>query len=350
MVCNRTKRKCQLLCIIGIGLCITSLGQAKKVSSPDSPTKNTLRFRADGTFKIVQFTDIHWKGQEDEEKKNSMASIRVMNSVLDTEKPDLVMMTGDIVVSSPAQEGWRQITKPMIDRKIPWAVVLGNHDQEADMSRQEIIELLETLDFSLTCSGPQHISGYGNYLLPIKNQSNQDTAILYCLDSHAYTPIKDVGKYGWIQFDQIQWYRENSRNIQQDNLGRMLPAIAFFHIPLPEYDTVWNSGQCIGEKNEDVCCPAVNSGLYAAMLECGDVMGVFTGHDHDNDYIGSLYGIYLGYGRKTGVGNTYGKLPSGGRVILLTEGQRKFDTWIRTEDGGLTNQVECIPQKESIKK
>ena len=61
----------------------------------------------------------------------------------------------------------------------------------------------------------------------------------------------------------------------------------------------------VGEKNEEVCPGSFNSGLFAAMLERGDVKGVFCGHDHVNDFIGNYYGIYLGYAANTGFG-TYG--------------------------------------------
>ena len=35
---------------------------------------------------------------------------------------------------------------------------------------------------------------------------------------------------------------------------------------------------------EKACAPKLNTGMFAAMKEAGDVMGVFVGHDHDNDY------------------------------------------------------------------
>ena len=40
-------------------------------------------------------------------------------------------------------------------------------------------------------------------------------------------------------------------------------------------------------KGEEVVLSKINSGLFTAMLEAGDVMGVFAGHDHDNDYVGA---------------------------------------------------------------
>lgn len=52
-------------------------------------------------------------------------------------------------------------------------------------------------------------------------------------------------------------------------------------------------------------------------------MGVFVGHDHDNDFIGIDKGIALGYGRVTGA-DAYGELTRGARIIELYEDQFKF--------------------------
>jgi hypothetical protein len=72
--------------------------------------------------------------------------------------------------------------------------------------------------------------------------------------------------------------------------------------------------------------------MFHAMIESGDVMGVFVGHDHDNDYIGQEYGIALAYGRVSGY-DAYGDLERGARIIELQEGKRQFDTWIATPSG-----------------
>lgn len=103
-----------------------------------------LTFNAAGKFKIVQFTDIHWKHGS----PNGQKVLRLMASVLDKERPDLVILTGDIVTSQPAEQGWVAVTKPMIDRNINWAAVLGNHDDERDLSRAGIISLLKELPYS----------------------------------------------------------------------------------------------------------------------------------------------------------------------------------------------------------
>ena len=78
--------------------------------------------------------------------------------------------------------------------------------------------------------------------------------------------------------------------------------MAFFHIPLPEFNLASRSeDSClIGIRKEEACAPKVNSGLFTTMLELGDIMAVFVGHDHVNDYVTSWKGILLGYGRYTG--------------------------------------------------
>jgi DNA repair exonuclease SbcCD nuclease subunit len=55
----------------------------------------------------------------------------------------------------------------VIDRKIPWAAIFGNHDDENDLSREEQMKLLEWLPYSLSRSGPPDVDGVGNYVLKV---------------------------------------------------------------------------------------------------------------------------------------------------------------------------------------
>ena len=73
--------------------------------------------------------------------------------------------------------------------------------------------------------------------------------------------------------------------------------------------------------------------MFAAMVESGDVTGVFVGHDHDIDYVVAEKGIALGYGRFSGDDTTYNNLRPGVRLLVLTEGERGFETWIHERDG-----------------
>jgi len=300
--------------------------------------KKTLRFNQNGVFKIVQFTDTHYYF----DSPKSAVVIEMMNEVLDAEKPDLVIFTGDVVTLAPLEKGWRAITEPIVKRQISWAVTLGNHDDEQDQKREAILPLIKDIPYNVTLEGDKKVYGHGNYVLPIQSQlANKTVALLYCMDSNAYTSIEGVGKYGWFRRSQIDWYSQTSSRWTKKNGGTPLPALAFFHIPLPEYTQAWEKGDLepIGVKNEEVCSPVVNTGMFATMLQQGDVMGTFVGHDHVNDYVAALHGIALTYGRFSGGASTYGDLTNGARVIVLEEGKRQFTTWIRVRGGEKINEV-----------
>ena len=154
------------------------------------------------------------------------------------------------------------------------------------------------------------------------------------MDSNDYDSIAGKRAYAGFSPDQIEWYRKSSKKQSLNNHRQPVPSLAFFHIPLLEYaDLNDKSTSYIGMYNEKPCPPVLNTGMFAAMLKCGDIMGCFAGHDHDNDFVFNKLGIYLGYGRFTGSNNTYTHYENGARVIVLEQGQRKFKSWIRLKDG-----------------
>lgn len=287
--------------------------------------KPVLKFNSDSRFKIVQFTDFHF--QNDSYRSDS--AMVIAKTVIEREKPDLVVLTGDLVCTKDTRNAWLKFAQTFIDAKVPWAVMFGNHDSEYELTTEEIINTIAGLPYNVTVSGPDDISGNGNYILPIQSsKSNKTEALCYIFDSHSsFKPRTNLGDYEWIDFSQIGWYREQSATFTRQNGGKPLPAVAFFHIPFPEFKEIIGKSTTYGIQNESVCSPDINSGLYTAMLECKDVMGVFVGHEHNNNYIGCLRGICLAYGQVTGR-QCYGDIGRGARVIELHEGQRKFDSWI----------------------
>lgn len=316
--------------------------------------QHSLQFRQDRTFTITQFTDIHWKdgGELDQQSR------QLMDMVLDAEKPDLVVFTGDIIYTGfvspgtpecehPAQ-AFEQAVHAASSRGIPWAFVFGNHDSEKGITREELMNAAMSLPHTVARRGPQELSGVGNYTLQIDGSEGEPAAVLYFLDSGDHAAVEHIPGYDWIRRDQVNWYAAEARSLRESLGGSLLPALAFFHIPLPEFNEVWERETCYGHKFEDVCCPRLNSGFFTAMVEAGDVIGTFVGHDHINDYWGELHGIRLCYGRATGY-NTYGRegFPRGARIIRLREGERAFATWLRLADGTVvTEQPEHRPSTE----
>lgn len=286
-----------------------------------------LQFGADSTFTVLQLTDLHLM-PESELCETTEQTVR---DIVKSQKPQLVMLTGDVVTYNPPYKGWQQVVDMFNDMKTPFVVTTGNHDGEY-VKKPELYEFL-------TASSPWYVgtvgkSGNGDTAIEVAGTgSDKPAAIIYSIDSNDYQPDKLLGTYDWIHFDQIEWYREKSDEYTDANGGTPLPSLAFFHIPLQEYREILDDPVTFGNRHEGAGAPGgLNTGMFASFVEKGDVMGVFTGHDHDNDYVGINKGIALGFGRCTGA-EAYGKLPRGGRMFRLYQGKRKFDTWIVTPEG-----------------
>jgi len=298
-----------------------------------------LRFNSSGTFKIVQFTDTHLGF----DRPNSVETIITMRSVLDAEKPDLVIFTGDNVTYTPVIQGLNMLVEPVASRHIPYIMVFGNHDSEPKMgiSRRDLGKLISQLPGYYDQPTVKNISGVTNYVLEIKSQKDTKTgALLYCLDSNDYDTIAGKRGYAGVAADQVEWYRTASKKYTENNQNQPIPALMFFHIPLIEYASITDTSHCYTGSYLEHPCPAyINTGLFAAMVKSGDVMGCFVGHDHNNDYIFNYFGIALGYGHFTGSKNTYTGMDNGARIIVLQEGKREFTTWVRLSTGPAKNVI-----------
>lgn len=349
-----------LLQLVALLLLIFSGSCSSPEATDGNAGKPELRFNENRLFRIAQFTDIHWKNNNPGECAKTLEMIRY---VLDTENPDLVVLTGDIV-NDPAEQGWKTLMAAFTGAGVKFAVTLGNHDDEAEWTRDEIFGYLETLPGFVGNKGPSEITGTGNYFLPVVGSTSDSVAaILWFFDSNAYCDNKNISDYDWIKFDQIAWYRNESTLLTASNYGNPYPALAFFHIPLPEYAEVISNPTTLGIIEETVYAPKVNSGIFASFVEMKDVMGTFVGHDHNNNYIGIHKEIALAYGQSSGYSG-YGTIGKGSRIIELREGEFTFNTWIVTPEGkswhynypfGYTGEVDpdsitpAIPAERPVK-
>lgn len=319
----------RLICVLPIiALAVGASGQNIK-----------LQFNSEGRFKIVQFTDIHYCTQSEASRRNAKNSLAVIDAVLRLEKPDLVVFTGDIITCNPVKSSWDTLLDVVIAHRIPYAVTIGNHDDEPEWSRQQIAVYLEKKPWSLFRRGPANIKGEGNFVLEVAGKAGKTAALLYMMDSNAYNEVNGQKGYDWFDVNQVDWYRKTSRAFTRKNRGEPLPALAFFHIALHEYYFLAEPAhtdmryigkekpalRMIGERKEKECPGILNTGMFAAMVEAGDVKGTFVGHDHSNNYIGLVDGIALTYGCFTGSHQKY----TGARIIEMRENEQGFETWIR---------------------
>ncbi|MFE5317757.1 metallophosphoesterase family protein [Paenibacillus sp. NPDC056579] len=324
------------------------LGGGEAHAAPNDNTK--LQFNQEGKFKIVQFNDT----QDDE--NIDRRTVELMEKVLDSEKPDLVVLNGDNITggcdtAEEMKQAMNNVVQPMEQRGIQWAVTFGNHDEDSTpkggLDEEEMLKFYMAYKHNVNEPGERGITGTGNSNLLIRSSKGSKPAFnVWLLDSGRYAPetianqnFEGYPTWDWIRLDQVKWYYETSKKLEEKN-GSKVPSLMFIHIPLWEHRFMWYASvdgrseadharavakhQIVGERNEDECPGPINSGMFSAILARGDVKGVFCGHDHVNTYHGNYYGVLLGYAGSAGFG-TYG-LPGadrnrlrGARVFQLDE-------------------------------
>jgi len=278
-----------------------------------------------------------------------------MEAVLEEHEPDLVIFTGDNVRSGPrtpddVRQAIRHIAEPVDSRQIPWLVTFGNHDEdhtpETGMDEAALLAEYMSYPHNINRPGPEEVRGTGDMHVLIMDAAGARPIFnIWALDSGRYAPDTIAGQSiaaddlpGWAVLapEQVAWYHRTSRELEA-RYGRPIPALAFFHIPLQEFHLLWENRErhdVVGEKNEPVSAGPFNSGLFNAMLDRGDVKGVYVGHDHVNDYEGNYFGIRLGYAANTGFG-TYGldgqeeHRLRGARVFVVNQAAPEaYESWM----------------------
>jgi predicted MPP superfamily phosphohydrolase len=287
-------------------------------------------FTTDRDFKVVQLTDVHI-GAGFMSHGKDLKALNAVAAMVTAEKPDLVIVTGDIAYPVPPQAGTddnlasaKMFANLMEKLGVYWTVTFGNHDTEiySDYDRAEIADFYENGDFKycLFKSGPEDVDGYGNNIINIKNSKGEITQSIFTFDSHSYLRHDILGfghGYENIRESQVEWYRNcveelTAYNKSVSNIKNPVPSsTAFFHIPLTEYQDAWyeyvkndfkdteNVKFLHGVAGEGGIIVYPGEGedtLFETMLELGSTKGVFCGHDHENNFSLEYKGIQLSYG------------------------------------------------------
>lgn len=358
----------------------------------DGSIDRTLRFGADGNFQLTIFNDLHYGEAEDLwwGPAQDANSTRVINTVLDCEHPQLVVLNGDLITGENtfkfnSTDYVNEIVQPMLDRKLLWASTYGNHDSDFNLSRYHILEREQSWPNALTRQdvfGKE--AGVSNYYLPVYSADMADTTpklLLWFFDSRGGNYYQELDSDGnevpqpdWVDLSVVEWFTM-TRNRLRTEYGQDLPSLAFFHIPTnaslafqqgpgvrPHYEPGINDDNPLAQQGYAGGQGTVTGNAFTysgqdvpfmqALLSTPNLMATFSGHDHGDDWCfrwdSRLPGMTLTgngldmcFGRHSGYGG-YGTWTRASRQVLLTEDSLKNkapETWLRLENGDMVGRV-----------
>lgn len=343
---------------------------------PETDENGYVTFTTDRDFKVLQLTDVHIGGGFMSTNKDSMA-INAVAAMVTAEKPDLVIVTGDIAYPVPFQAGTfnnktgaKLFAQLMEQLGVYWCFAFGNHDTEAYSyySREDMSDFYTGGDYShcLFSAGPADADGFGNYIINVKNTKGEITQSLVMFDSHSYVDGDIFGalwKYDSIHENQIEWYKNEMNHLQQMNNGKMPKSLAFFHIPAQEYRDAWyeyrdngfNDTDNVkyiygkaGEKNLVVYTGEHNYGFFDAVKEVGSTQGIFCGHDHLNNFSIDYKGVRLTYGYSVDYLAYQGIMKYGlqrGCTVIMVKPDGTFDC---TGENYYQDKYQSAKEKEQV--
>lgn len=321
-------------------------------------TDKTIKFGEDGKLKILHIPDTHLKHNH-----NLEPTIWMVEEACDAENPDIVMLTGDIVLNCETEEDTKKLINALMNvfdsRNIPVAVTFGNHDSEQGvMTREELMAYYNTFSCSVSVDDGEALSGCGTYNIPVLSSDGEKVKFnLWVFDSGDYDA---EGRYSCVQPDQIEWYKETSDKLRKENGGEKVNSLVFQHIIVGEiydalqksdshksysYKHLYNDDEYYlfdpdrvnyGTIRETPCPGYENYGQFDAMVEKGDVLAMFTGHDHTNafgveykgiDIVNSLSTRYIGLFHSTQCGYRVIEVDEKDTSEYETRVERMFDNF-----------------------
>lgn len=277
----------------------------------------TFRITKDKDFRILQLTDLHLGFGFLSGSKDRLA-LDAVRKMIERSRPDLIVLTGDLIFPFFPKAGTmnnrKQAKKLMafLDGfQIPYTMVFGNHDCEmgSTCNREELAELYKQGRYCIFTEGRKNLTGVGNFLIELVDDSGKVLLPLVLLDSNMY------GEGGWffsgfdhIRDDQTDWCMERLQALKQDDPN--IKAMAFFHMPLREFKEAYEKMKLgdqsviylhgsIGEKDEYFGISKYPDTFFERAVENGVIKWMFCGHDHLNTLSLEYKGIRMTYGMST---------------------------------------------------
>ena len=274
----------------------------------------TLCIPKDKDFRILQLTDLHL-GFGPLSKKMDALAMAAVRKIIEKSKPHLIVLTGDSIFPFLPRAGTLNNRKQaqklteFLDRfEIPYTLVFGNHDCEmfSTCGKGELAELYRQGRYCIFAEGRKDLTGVGNFLIELVDDSGKVLLPLVMLDSNMY------GEGGWffsgfdrIHDDQVDWCTQRLNALKREYPD--IKAMAFFHMPLREFNEAYEKMKLgdknvlyrhgsIAEKGEYFGISKFKSTFFDRAAENGVIKWIFCGHDHLNTLSLVYKGIQMTYG------------------------------------------------------
>ena len=276
-------------------------------------------------------------------KVTSQNTMRItLDEIIPKVRPHLITVSGDF-----ADEYGRDLYEYFIGYidpfGVPWAPVMGNHDQEDGCDPYIVAELLKSAKNCLFDVGEREM-GCGNYTVAVEENGKIVTAFIM-MDSHRRTYITDEHgneKRVMVPFTESQ-YRWYEGEVEKLTALGCSDSMLIFHIPLFEFRKAWGAAVKPGAKpsellvwepevkdiwndsyrdsfginyekmaTHDESCP-----LFSIAKRLGHTKNILCAHDHGNNSSIVYEGIRLTYAQKTGCGGYFECRQNGATVITV---------------------------------
>jgi len=275
-----------------------------------------LAVRDPTQIRLLQFTDLHFFCVSDKHggREKDRQTVDAMKRFVELTAPDVVALTGDLWNNDTGGRGesWMRFSVEQCEALgVPWLFTWGNHDRMGDYAVGH--ETFTAAQGSLYRGG----AAGGNYVARLTSPAGDAVWDLICLNSV---------KLGLGEAQRA--YLRDLAAARANPASPTPPSFALFHIPLRQYQDIWDSGAAAGIKKESVAHHDEDGSTLPLLKELG-LRACFCGHDHVNDYAASLDGVELVYGRATGFGGYGGTLlDKGAKLVTLNAetGEYSWDT------------------------
>ena len=272
-----------------------------------------------GEFKVMHLCDC----QDGYPAIDTM--LKFIDAALKEYKPDIVVLGGDNTVGKKETKALaiEELCNVFVENKTYFTLVFGNHDREQGFENDELLPMYQIYGkgYCLAYDEVPSLHGTATHNLPVMSSDGKKIKFnLWMFDSgskYIDENGNNLGIYDCVREDQIEWYQAKSKALET-LAGGKVPSLAFQHIVVGEvYEALFHESlvdldvvtpKANGKiysffpKTENIqdgflfefpCPSEKNHGQFDAMVKGGDVLAVFSGHDHINSYTTELDGVKI---------------------------------------------------------